>query len=413
MQNAKRIFLWNAIGSLVYLGCQWLLSILVARIAGFEDAGVLSIAMSVSATFQTVAIFGIRNFQVSDIDNVYAANDYVGFRNVTCLAAMLCCVLFSLFAGYRGNQLLAILFFMLFRVAESYSDVLYGILQKAGRLDIAGKCFALKGGVTLLAFLAIYLLSRSLWLALAAMAITSLATTFFIDLVAAKRQERFSPFPRPQKKTFLLARETWPLFVYLFLFSTLTTVPKLILENMYDEVTLGAYSSLFSIAVILQMATGYIYTPLVNTFAEHYKAHNIKKFIVTLLKVLGAMLLLTLLALLCCRLFGEFVFVLVFGESIRPFIYLFTAILLAVLLLSVLGLLFMLEIVIRDFKGLIISNVVGFLLCVAFTPYMIGKFGANGASIGLILAASAVTLLSCGFTLHKLFKNCRLEVIDK
>ena len=33
--SIKTSILWNTWGSLVYLGCQWLLSVLVIRISGF------------------------------------------------------------------------------------------------------------------------------------------------------------------------------------------------------------------------------------------------------------------------------------------------------------------------------------------------------------------------------------------
>lgn len=39
--------LWNTIGNIFYLGCQWLLSVVVVRISGsYADAGVLTLAIS-------------------------------------------------------------------------------------------------------------------------------------------------------------------------------------------------------------------------------------------------------------------------------------------------------------------------------------------------------------------------------
>ena len=141
----KKNVAWNAIGNVTYLVCQWVVTVLVTVLGGFEDAGVLSVAMSVSATVQTLAMFGIRSYQVSDLKNKYTDTCYVGFRTLTCALAMIVCVIFSLVSGYLGGQLLAICLFMLFRLAESYADVLHGIAQKNGRLDIAGKSFTVKG----------------------------------------------------------------------------------------------------------------------------------------------------------------------------------------------------------------------------------------------------------------------------
>ena len=46
--SMKASILWNSWGSIFYLGCQWLLTVLVVRLAGVEESGILSLAMSVS-----------------------------------------------------------------------------------------------------------------------------------------------------------------------------------------------------------------------------------------------------------------------------------------------------------------------------------------------------------------------------
>ena len=44
--SLKANVLWNSIGSMFYLGCQWLITVLVVRLSsGFDAAGLLSLAM--------------------------------------------------------------------------------------------------------------------------------------------------------------------------------------------------------------------------------------------------------------------------------------------------------------------------------------------------------------------------------
>ena len=62
---------WNSIGSIFYLGCQWLMTVVVVWIAGLETAGILSLAMSVSNIWYSFAVYGMRNFQVSDTVGKY------------------------------------------------------------------------------------------------------------------------------------------------------------------------------------------------------------------------------------------------------------------------------------------------------------------------------------------------------
>ena len=70
--SIKTSILWNTWGSLVYLGCQWLLSVLVIRISGFENSGILTLAMSITNMFYSIAVYGMRTFQVADTENEYS-----------------------------------------------------------------------------------------------------------------------------------------------------------------------------------------------------------------------------------------------------------------------------------------------------------------------------------------------------
>ncbi len=409
MQNNKAIarnVTWNTFGSLFYLGIQWLITIFVTRISGLEEAGVLSLAMSVSATFQTVSNFGIRNFQVSDIEGKYSNSTYVGLRNATCLASLALCLIFSLILNYDAEQVLSIVLFMIFRIAESYSDVLHGIAQKADRLDIAGKSFTLKGIIVLIAFFIPYYFSKSLCLSLLLMAIMSWVSTIFFDLLIVKRLSPFKLYDKA-RLCLSLARETLPLFIYLFLFSTLTTIPRLVLEKMRDELSLGAYSSIFSIATLFQMATGYVYTPFIHIFAKHYREGDIRQFISSLLKVVAVMVALAIVTIIGASFLGEFALVLIFGKDIEPYSYLLNPVLLSVFILSLLGFLFMIEVVIRDFKGLIVGNFVGFVLCIALTPIFINLMEINGTSMGLIVSTVASTIIVTTSILLKIKRKIR------
>lgn len=143
--STRKNILWFSFGNIIYLGTQWLITVMVARYSGLNDAGILSLAMSISATFQTIAFFGMRNYQVSDIEGKYSNSLYIQSRFFTCFTALIFCWFFVLFNRYRLNQSIAILLFMCFRLSEAFSDVLHGILQKNNRLDLAGKGFFIKG----------------------------------------------------------------------------------------------------------------------------------------------------------------------------------------------------------------------------------------------------------------------------
>jgi O-antigen/teichoic acid export membrane protein len=143
---------WNTVGNLVYCVCQWIMTILVVKLDSYDGAGYLSLAMTTSSTFSTIAMFSMRNFQVSDIQNEFRDSEYLGSRLITCISSIILCYVYSL--GSTSNyQMFCINAFMLIRIAESIVDVIHGIDQKYDRYDLIGKSYLLRGIATDIAFI--------------------------------------------------------------------------------------------------------------------------------------------------------------------------------------------------------------------------------------------------------------------
>lgn len=390
-----RNMIWNAGGNLAYLFAQWLVTVLVARLFpdDLKSAGVLSIAMSLSAVFQTIALFGMRNYQVSDINEKHSNSAYFCFRHITAAASLLLTLIAALFLQYRGATLLSTILFMLFRIAECYSDVLHGMAQKAGRLDMAGKGFAIKAVALLAGFLAGYYLGGTLVTCLLGMLIGSLATTFCFDLPVAKH---LSPFTLrcPPGRALRLAQATFPLCIYFFFYSSLSSIPKLVLEKMMDEATLGAYASIFAPALLISGAAGYLYTPFIPSFAEMAKnkdERGIRKLVGKLLLALSALLLVLIGA---SYFLGDWALVLVFKDTIRPYTHLLIPILCAVFATATLSFFCMLTVVRRRFLPLCLAVGAGAVLSpILSIVFLRGMKDANGASVALLVSALIATLL--------------------
>ncbi|MBE6633010.1 MAG: lipopolysaccharide biosynthesis protein [Ruminococcaceae bacterium] len=392
--SMKKNLLWNAAGNVIYLMCQWLITVLVTVLGGLEDAGVLSIAMSLSATFQTLAMFGIRNFQVSDLEGKYSDSGYLTLRAITCGGALVLCVGAALFSGYSAEQQIAILLFMLFRLAESYSDVLHGIAQKNERLDVAGKSFAMKGLGALICFLGGYLFTHSLNVSLLLMTVLSVASTCLYDLPQVRRLASFRLLGGAFECG-RLALEALPLCVYLFLYTALSTLPKLILERACGGEILGAYSSIFAPALLLQIATGYLYNPFATQFAAYRRTGDRSAYRRLLTKLLVSIFGVAAVVMIAAQFLGAFALRLVYGEQIESYVYMLNPILILNFIISYFGLFAMLATVQRRFRYLIGAVAVGFAITLATSAAMIRGLGPNGASYALILALLPAIAILC------------------
>ena len=65
--SVKKNILWNSIGTFVMFFCQWLMMVLVVRLSGYADSGILSLSISCGNVFLIIAAFGVKTYQVSDV----------------------------------------------------------------------------------------------------------------------------------------------------------------------------------------------------------------------------------------------------------------------------------------------------------------------------------------------------------
>lgn len=163
MENKKlsvqKSILWNSVGSLIYLATQWLITILVVRLAGVDAAGNLALAMSVGNLMYSIALFGMRNFQVSDIAEEYRNGVYIASRLITCFVSVIIGTVYVLCMSYTAEQRWCIGIYCVFKASEALYDVYAGISQKVWRMDYIGKSWVIKGICTFVAFCGVLYLS--------------------------------------------------------------------------------------------------------------------------------------------------------------------------------------------------------------------------------------------------------------
>ena len=158
MNEAKtsKNVIYNTIGTFFYFFCQWLTTILVVRISGYEDAGILSIVISFTNIFYFIALFGVRNFQVTDINHEFTDRDYLNSRHITSGIALILFVISLFCMRFSQVTVICCILYMIFKVFEGYTDVIFGIWQNhdgyfeilvsyigKGILTIAGFCIGL------------------------------------------------------------------------------------------------------------------------------------------------------------------------------------------------------------------------------------------------------------------------------
>ena len=385
--------LFNSAGSLYYLACQWLITVLVVRLSGYEDAGTLSLCMSITNMFYTLASFGMRDFQVSDYTGKYSPGQYVTTRLLTCTAAaVLCCGFVGLNRGYTGYEAACIILYMLFRVAEALVDTFQAMEQQAERMDYNFISFLLRGTFLLGGFSLILWLTQNLLLAILCITLTSFAVVLLFDFPVGRRLTGFRLTFSFQVSRQLLW-ECMPLMCNSFLTTAVISVPRSILEGIWGSYIMGIYASIATPATIVQSGAIWLYTPVITVFTRHYARRDARAYYTLYHKIWALLAAAFAVVFVVAGLLGRWGLGLLFDEAVVEYAGLLLPVLGTTALIACAYFLGALITITRKLKVILIGNAVAAVLAAALSLPLIRSFGMNGVNYVIYISMGANVLI--------------------
>ena len=382
--SIKNNMMWNSIGSLISLVCQWLTTVLVVRLSsGYDAAGALSLAMAISNIFAPIALFSIRSYQVTDIQNKTTSCEYVAFRLIT-IGFAFCVTLVYTFFTTELNVIPVVVIYLVYRICDIFIDVLHGIDQRHMRMDFCGKSMALRGLLSLISFSLVLAVSNSLLLSVLAMAV-SVFPVILYDVKAASNFEDVRP-SITSKKCFELFMACLPAVVGTACNSAIITVARQMLGFQLGTTVLGIYASVCTPVVIIQSCARYIYAPLLGPLARKLDAGEYRAYLRALIKIIAAFFFLTIVGLVGFRLFGAAFLSSVFSPELASYSFLFDYAVVSVIMCAFVSFLGDQLIAVRSATAVFVGNAIGLLLSVLLSRQFITTFGMNGASLIVVVA---------------------------
>ena len=313
--------LWHSFGSVVNLICQYLVTVLLVRLSGgYEAAGVYSLATSVYGIFSTLSVYRLDTIQITDVTGENTIGEYVAMRIITCTISLM------LTMGYAcitcsPDVWMAILLYTLYKVAVAMVSVLHACDRLHRRMDYSGKSQAVQGILSLATFLVAFLLTAHLELSMLFLILSVLFIGVAYDLPRTSRFGTIRVSIRPKKALHLLV-SCLPLVLAGVALSAAAYIPRQYLSYVDGDAILGIYTSIAAPTTIIQMGASYIYGPLLTYFSEACVARDKKRFLSLLARCTAGIALVGMACILGVLLLGESVLVLLYGESIRDYVYL-------------------------------------------------------------------------------------------
>lgn len=311
----------NSVGSIVLMFGQWLISVLIVRMSGYEDAGIFSLAMTVSNVFSFFANYGLRNYQVSDVAGRYTQGQYILTRLLTSVASVVGCGAYLLVAGgYSAVERWAILLYLLYSNVNVISDTLLGSLQLHDRLYINGYSNTMRGAVCFAAFVGSYLGGHNLLVSLGIMALATLLLTAAYDWRCFCRVETVQRWnAQDRRAAFSLLKVCFALMLSNIFPVITTALPRRAIQKLAGTEQLGYFSSIFTPTVLITTLVPAIIIALVPKMAKAWNEKNRRELLSLVGQTYGFTIAFVLLAELAALVAGRFVMQLIFGPEILQY----------------------------------------------------------------------------------------------
>lgn len=281
-------YLLNTLGSVCWGALFPILTIVSTQVIGPEEAGKFNMAFTTATLLLYLGNYGVKTFQVSDIDEMHSFASYRIQRLLTCLLMLLCGFGFCALHGYSQEMVLISAGAYGFRAVDALADVYEGRLQQADKLYLAGISQAVRSAFAVLCFTVLLVLTRSLVHASIALAIAGILTLFLLT-IPLTRLETDTPRPARMIEIHELFTECFPAFLALFLFALIEAIPKYAMEGVLPYESQVVFSAIYFPAQAILMVVGFVYRPqlvrLANIWADTNKRARFDLIVVAMLVV--------------------------------------------------------------------------------------------------------------------------------
>ena len=351
----------------------------------YNNSGVLAFVMATGIVFSAIGLFGIRPFQVSDLERQFSTQNYIAFRFITNSAALIFCYVYTFCITQDIPIITASLIYMLFKFDESFSDVIYGIYQFNERMDFIGISQITRGVISLITFSIPLYAFNNLNLSIALMLAGCLCVTLFYDLPHAKKFGEIRP-----KISLVISKQLFKTCIFSMVSSMLiglivTSVRQIFGITQGNE-ALGIYAAIATPAVVIQVAVNYLYMPLLGKLAEA-RDEGAAAFKKAFFKLFGMLVVAVIVMVLVLSPLGILMLPKLYGSSINEQVAIFPWVLVATGTLGLVYYLWNSLIVLRKQKVAVTISATGFLVSICSSFLTMPTFGMNGINYSIILGS--------------------------
>lgn len=308
-------FLWNIIAAAATAGQAAVISVFVTRCIGVDAAGVFGIGFALGTLFSSLSKYGIRNYQVTDVNDKYSYGEYLCSRFWTvAITVVLTVILLGeryLLGQYSFEKAGTIFAICIWKQIESIEDVIYGMYQQKDRFDVASKCFAVKQIIsTLLMIMGVVFLRNLFWTAIIS---TILCGLFVLYCYRNTHQLILYDVKVRKGNSLKILKECVALCFSATASNYICNAPKYLVDNFMDDAMQAYLGYIILPSYFIVMFSSFFFTPLVKNLGEMYEKQDVKGLQFCIYRQEKIVLFITLLIAFGSYIFGMPILKLVYG----------------------------------------------------------------------------------------------------
>ena len=305
--SKHKVIFWNAAGSVVTALASFIYPYIILHYCGPQGAdltGDYSLTIAIAQLMYTIGVFEATTYFATDTLNRFTSEQYFGFKFLSCGAMAITSVIYVLQFGLTHYQIILALWLCAFKLIDAFSMYFFAAFQKVGRLDISGFSSVWQVIFSLGAFSAVCILTQNLiWAAIAGTIGNFLWTAIYNGI----RMKQICPIEGPDfkframKQLFL---ELFPLFLATFLAGYLANIPKYAIDTYWTSDMQAVFGILFMPSFVINLFLIFIMRPVLTPLSKKWNEGEVKPFTLITLKILGAVVLMTIAVLIGCWFVG-------------------------------------------------------------------------------------------------------------
>lgn len=380
----KNEVIWNTLGSFLYSMFNAIILMICTRLNGIEIAGIFSICYATCCILNSIGDWGIRIYQVTDMNRKYKFEDYFYARVLAIFGMIVIGVIFTLISKYSDEKLFICITLILVRAVDNFSETFQSELQLNNRLDLAGKFLLLRNLIEIVTFLIVNILTQNIYLSFGSILCSSVIMLLGLDVHFVKKMITLK-MKINKKKIYEILKECFPLAISTLISVYIINSVKYAIDNTGNNIMQTYFNILYMPTFVINLISILIIKPFLKPFGDYWNNRKYENFIKIILKMVLILTIITFFIIFVSSLIGIPILNILYNVDLNQYKIHLIILLISGLFYACSTVIFYAIGTIRKQKSTTIVYGITAIVAIAISNILVKKFEILGATVSTLL----------------------------